>query len=237
MDRSHQDENESDSQTSSKADAVPDCPDDQAMIHSAVLLCFVISDTTTRPFVVGLQPLQPNGNRPVTDNVLAGDSVAEQKPSVGTVPTAGGASPDTVGRQPVAQGYSPQIRVLENGSQILIRCRTLPEHQGVRVDFRARFSSLNDVNTLDAGPPNTSVQVPRVRAQDVEVSANVPPGQSLAIWGLRKEIVGRDEGSPVVNGIPYVSRMFKSTGDGTMELETLLLVTPRIMNDHPTPSP
>ncbi len=137
--------------------------------------------------------------------------------------------PFVVGLKAADESYTPQIETFKTGSQVVMRCRTLPGDI-VRIDFRARFSTVDDVGTRSAGPPSTSVQVPKVKSNDVQVSANIPSGRTLGVWGLPLEIQGSKNasGQPLSN-IPYVNRMFRNTGVTSVTLETLLLVTPHIV--------
>ena len=137
--------------------------------------------------------------------------------------------PFVVGLKPANESYTPQIETLRTGYQVVVRCRSLSDDL-VRIDFRARFSNVDDVTTRSAGPPSTSVQVPEVTSNDVQVSAKIPSGRTLAVWGLPLEIQGskNDSGQPLSN-IPYVNHMFKNTGETRVTLETLLLVTPRLV--------
>lgn len=105
--------------------------------------------------------------------------------------------------------------IVENGFNFLVRCRVLPEN-GVRVDCRTRFAESNSAATSP------------VHKTTLELSANIPEGQTLAVWGMR-DVHG---GVPrVLRGRSSLGRLFK--GDQRVFAEPrimVLLLTPRIID-------
>ena len=147
----------------------------------------VIEDTTTHPFVVGLE--------------------------------SGGQAPQ------------PRIGAFDEGTKIIVRCQMRPQNS-IRIDFRARLSSVEEVGLLDAGPSGAVIQVPQVDARDIQLAAHLPIGQTLVVRGLPKEVVHRVEaGVPMLDKVPYVSRMFKNTGVAIEHEELVILLTTRICEE------
>lgn len=140
--------------------------------------------------------------------------------------------PFVVGLQPSDEGHKKQIRTVDDGLQMVARCQVQPKNS-VRIDFRARHSVVNEVGLLEAGPEKTIVQVPKTDAHDIQLAAQIPDGQTLVIWGVPHQIQARTEaGVPVIDKVPYVSRMFKSTGTVVENQEFVIMLTPRILRDE-----
>jgi hypothetical protein len=77
-------------------------------------------------------------------------------------------------------------------------------------------------------PNDLKVQVPQIRSSNIQLSAVVPAGRCRAIWGFEDEITATVE-RPFLKGVPYVSRMFKNTATGTMSQDTLMVITPQVL--------
>ncbi|MEQ9407027.1 MAG: hypothetical protein RIK87_04845 [Fuerstiella sp.] len=70
--------------------------------------------------------------------------------------------PFVVGVKPTGEAYSPQIQTFDDGTQLTLR-GIVQANDSVRVDLRARFSSVEEVGLLDAGPADVTLQVPQER--------------------------------------------------------------------------
>ena len=75
-----------------------------------------------------------------------------------------------------------------------------------------------------------SIELPEVEIQRVRTSIPIPDGGTVLLGGL-KESTKQDtrSGVPILNKIPYVSRLFKNTGVGRDTVSLMLMVTPRII--------
>ncbi|MBR9804293.1 type II and III secretion system protein, partial [bacterium] len=64
----------------------------------------------------------------------------------------------------------------------------------------------------------------------VQTVVSVPDGGTVLLGGVKRLREGRNmAGVPILNKIPYVSRLFKNTGVGRETESLMLMVTPRII--------
>ncbi|REJ90056.1 MAG: hypothetical protein DWQ34_09645 [Planctomycetota bacterium] len=77
---------------------------------------------------------------------------------------------------------------------------------------------------------NITVQQPVVDVISVTTVVSVPDGGTVLLGGVKQLREGRNmAGVPILNKLPYVSRLFKNTGVGRETDSLLLMVTPRII--------
>ena len=75
-----------------------------------------------------------------------------------------------------------------------------------------------------------TVQQPVVEQVTVTTTVSVPDGGTVLLGGVKRLREGRNmSGVPILNKIPYVSRLFKNTGVGRETESLMLMVTPRII--------
>ena len=75
-----------------------------------------------------------------------------------------------------------------------------------------------------------TVQQPVVEQVTVLTTVSVPDGGTVLLGGVKRLKEGRNmSGVPILNKIPYVSRLFKNTGVGRETESLMLMVTPRII--------
>jgi general secretion pathway protein D len=75
-----------------------------------------------------------------------------------------------------------------------------------------------------------TVQQPVVEVVNVSTTVSVPDGGTVLLGGVKRLREGRNmAGVPILNKIPYVSRLFKNTGVGRETESLMLMVTPRII--------
>ena len=75
-----------------------------------------------------------------------------------------------------------------------------------------------------------TVQQPVVDTVTVDTVVSVPDGGTVLLGGVKTLREGRNmAGVPILNKIPYVSRLFKNTGVGRETESLMLMVTPRII--------
>lgn len=80
------------------------------------------------------------------------------------------------------------------------------------------------------GTGNVTVQQPVVDTVSVDTVVSVPDGGTVLLGGLKTLREGRNmAGVPILNKIPYISRLFKNTGVGRETQSLMLMVTPRII--------
>ncbi len=81
-----------------------------------------------------------------------------------------------------------------------------------------------------ASTGTTTLQQPVVEVVSVTTTVSVPDGGTVLLGGIKRLREGRNmAGVPILNKIPYVSRLFKNTGVGRETESLMLMVTPRII--------
>jgi general secretion pathway protein D len=80
------------------------------------------------------------------------------------------------------------------------------------------------------GGGSITVQQPVQEIVTVSTVVSVPDGGTVLLGGVKRLREGRSmNGVPILNKIPYVSRLFKNTGVGRETESLMLMVTPRII--------
>ncbi len=75
-----------------------------------------------------------------------------------------------------------------------------------------------------------TVQLPVFATVSVSTSVSVPDGGTVLLGGVKRLREGRNmAGVPILNKIPYISRLFKNSGVGRETESLMLMVTPRIV--------
>ena len=81
-----------------------------------------------------------------------------------------------------------------------------------------------------AGAGDVSVQQPIISTTSVLTTVSVPDGGTVLLGGVKRLSESRNmAGVPILNKIPYLSRLFKNTGVGRETSSLMLMVTPRIV--------
>ena len=81
-----------------------------------------------------------------------------------------------------------------------------------------------------AGGASLTVQQPVFEQVFVITTVTVPDGGTVLLGGIKRLREGRNmAGVPILNKIPYISRLFKNTGVGRETESLMLMVTPRII--------
>jgi type II secretory pathway component GspD/PulD (secretin) len=81
-----------------------------------------------------------------------------------------------------------------------------------------------------ANAATVTFQQPVVDVVSVTTVVSVPDGGTVLLGGVKTLREGRNmQGVPILNKIPYISRLFKNTGVGRETSSLMLLVTPRII--------
>ena len=80
------------------------------------------------------------------------------------------------------------------------------------------------------GGQTITVQQPVTEVVTVITTVSVPDGGTVLLGGVKRLKEGRNmSGVPILNKIPYVSRLFKNTGVGRETESLMLMITPRIL--------
>jgi type II secretory pathway component GspD/PulD (secretin) len=75
-----------------------------------------------------------------------------------------------------------------------------------------------------------TVQQPVLETISVGTTVSVPDGGTVLLGGIKRLREGRNmAGVPILNKIPYISRLFKNSGVGRDTESVMLMVTPRII--------
>lgn len=81
-----------------------------------------------------------------------------------------------------------------------------------------------------AGAGDLTIQQPVIEVISVSTTVSVPDGGTVLLGGIKRLREGRTMfGVPILNKIPYVSRLFKNSGVGRETESVMLMVTPRII--------
>ncbi len=92
---------------------------------------------------------------------------------------------------------------------------------------RTNDSNANDNTVTTRG---TTVQLPTFSFVTVTTTVSVPDGGTVLLGGIKRLSEGRNEfGTPILNKIPYINRLFKNVGIGRETQSLMMMVTPRII--------
>ena len=81
-----------------------------------------------------------------------------------------------------------------------------------------------------AQPATQTVQQPVQEVISIQTSVSVPDGGTVLLGGIKRLKEGRNmAGVPILNKIPYISRLFKNSGVGRETDSLMMMVTPRII--------
>jgi len=121
----------------------------------------------------------------------------------------------------VSQTTSTQtVNFLDTGTKLIFR-PFIGDDGYVRLEIHPEDSSGSVTNGL----PNS---------QSTEVTSNimVKDGRTVVIGGLFREETTANRGQvPVLGNIPVLGAAFRNTADATRKVETIILMTPHIIND------
>ena len=85
-------------------------------------------------------------------------------------------------------------------------------------------------DNIETTTEGTTVQLPSFAFTTVTTTVSVPDGGTVLLGGIKRLREGRDErGVPMLDKIPYVSRLFKNVAIGRETESLMLMVTPRII--------
>lgn len=91
-------------------------------------------------------------------------------------------------------------------------------------------SSGTTGTTIGSTPATQTVQQPVQEVISIQTSVSVPDGGTVLLGGIKRLKEGRNmAGVPILNKIPYISRLFKNSGVGRETDSLMMMVTPRII--------
>ncbi len=92
-------------------------------------------------------------------------------------------------------------------------------------------TTTGGTTTIGSSVPATqTVQQPVQEIISIQTSVSVPDGGTVLLGGIKRLKEGRNmAGVPILNKIPYISRLFKNSGVGRETDSLMMMVTPRII--------
>jgi type II secretory pathway component GspD/PulD (secretin) len=143
-----------------------------------------------------------------------------------------------------AVGFQPNIQPFPEGTFLTVLGVISADRRFVRVTVSPFFFQIRGVQTIEtggavagggvigggAGSITQVVQLPELAVTSVQTTVSVPDGGTILLGGIKRMSESRIEGGvPILNKIPYVSRLFKNVGVGRSTTSLMLMVTPRII--------
>jgi general secretion pathway protein D len=181
----------------------------------------MVSDTSQSPFVISVVP-------------VVGDFAAAQQPVIvvlneGTFMTVQAVVSDD--RRFVRLTVVPVFsKIGEVNTFTFTGSTTTTESSaadGVQTTPNDNTKKAASSSTSRSG---TTVQLPTYSYITVTTTVSVPDGGTVLLGGIKRLSEGRNEfGVPMLNKLPYVSRLFKNVGIGRETQSLMMMVTPRII--------
>jgi general secretion pathway protein D len=177
-----------------------------------------VSDTTQQPFVTSVIP-------------VVGDFAAAQQPVIVVL----------------NEGTSLSVQAVVSSDRRFVRLTMVPffSQIGDVKEFTFTGTTQTDSGTTVQDPSNpdkditnnqtktvsgTTVQLPTFAFTTVTTTVSVPDGGTVLLGGIKRLREGRTEfGVPILNKVPYISRLFKNVGIGREAQSLMMMVTPRII--------
>lgn len=104
------------------------------------------------------------------------------------------------------------------------------QHRADQKDAEQNGGPAGEPSSEGNSHPTTTVQLPTFTSPSVSTTVSVPDGGTVLLGGIKRLSEARNEaGVPVLNKIPYVSRLFKNISAGRESTNLMLMVTPRII--------
>ncbi|MGO8748083.1 MAG: type II and III secretion system protein family protein [Thermoguttaceae bacterium] len=94
----------------------------------------------------------------------------------------------------------------------------------LRLEVRPSISEIDDSRVTAAGAP------PALTLREVDAGVEMRAGETLSIAGLvQTQVEASNRGVPIISDIPYLGALFRTVSDQKNEIETLILVTPELV--------
>lgn len=102
----------------------------------------------------------------------------------------------------------------------------------IRLEVRPQVSEVDNTRSTVNG-------VPAIKIRESDTGVELDAGQTLAIAGLvQTRVEAQNRGLPWISEVPYLGALFRRVKEENNEIETLILVTPEIveaLNPHEVP--
>ena len=180
-----------------------------------------VSDSSQKPFVMGLVP-------------VVGDFAVAQQPIIVIL----------------SEGTSLTVQAVVSADRRFVRLTVVPFFSNIgdvsTFTFTGETTTTSDTST--EGPQTTpddstkvnnqqtvsrqgsTVQLPTYSFVTVTTTVSVPDGGTVLLGGIKRLSEGRNEfGTPMLDKIPYVSRLFRNVAIGRETQSLMMMVTPRII--------
>jgi type II secretory pathway component GspD/PulD (secretin) len=145
-----------------------------------------------------------------------------------------------------AVAFDPQIQQFFNGAFLGVQAVISADRRYVRLSLFPSFNNITGQKTFTvtggaggfggigggggAATAQAEIVVPIISTNFVATTVSVPDGGTVMMGGLKSKSEIRNEfGTPILNKIPYVQRLFMNTGVSSVTRSLLLMVTPRII--------
>jgi general secretion pathway protein D len=158
-----------------------------------------------------------------------------------------------------AAAQMPVIAVISEGSHLTVQAVISNDRRYVRLTVVPYFSRIGRVDTFtftgssttveesdddtteddkqkrarrrrEESREGTTVQQPTLAVFSVTTTVSVPDGGTVLLGGIKRLSEGRNEfGTPILNKIPYINRLFRNVGIGRETQSLMMMVTPRII--------
>jgi len=178
-----------------------------------------VSSQTQRPFVTSVIP-------------VVGDFAAAQAPVIAVLP----------------EGTTLSVQAVVSADRRYVRLTLIPFFSEIRDVETFTFTgsttstesasddSANDGDTTSSSTAattttsGTTIQLPEFEFTTVTTTVSVPDGGTVLLGGIKQLTERRrEQGTPILAKLPYISRLFKNVGIGRETSSLMLMVTPRII--------
>lgn len=145
-----------------------------------------------------------------------------------------------------AVAFQPVPSPIFDGSGMIVQAVISADRRYVRLSIQPFFTnvvgeqrfpvlaSAQQIGIGGGGGAQTVLQaelvLPVFAFNFVTTTVAVPDGGTVLLGGLKSKTEERREfGTPILNKLPYINRLFSNTGVGTVTQSVLMMVTPRIV--------
>ncbi len=184
-----------------------------------------VSDTSQSPFVISVIP-------------VVGDFAAAQQPVIIVLNEGTNMTVQAVisnDRRFVRLTVVPFFSNITNVSTFTFSGSSTTTNNSTRSGL---FPSATDASKLwnnkgdssTTTKTGTTVQLPTFSYVTVTTTVSVPDGGTVLLGGIKRMSEGRNEfGTPLLDKLPYLNRLFKNVGIGRETESLMMMVTPRII--------
>jgi len=128
-----------------------------------------------------------------------------------------------------AGGYTPTVAPLLTGASLDVLAVVSADRRYVTMQIQPSVQSLNSIVNLPLGNGGF-VQLPNITTQTLQTIVTVPDGGTLLLGGQRlSDEIEREGGTPGLDKIPVLNRLFSNRGKVRDEKTLLILIRPKII--------